>query len=109
MKNLLTWARDNVLSLTQTVMLFVSTAVLFILLNTQIDAAKVHQVNDQLILDNQALDRDTNQLMIKMIEQRGQLQQQAEVLEEWREIIGNLLNRINELEAEKNRPTRSES
>ena len=110
MKNLLQWGKENAISLAQTVMLFFSSIILAVLLNNQVDTAKVHQMNDELIREVRNLDRETNDIMIKMIEQRGQMMQMGETISEANDIIENLVHRIQQLQQELNKAKgRSES
>ena len=110
MKNLLQWGKENAISLAQTVMLFFSSIILAVLLNNQVDTAKVHQMNVELIREVRNLDRETNDIMIKMIEQRGQMMQMGETISEANDIIENLVHRIQQLQQELNKAKgRSES
>ena len=67
---------------------------LAVLLNNRIKTSEVHQLNEELTQEVRTLDRDTNKIMIKMIEQRGQIMQMGETIEEANEIIQSLVGRI---------------
>jgi len=110
MKNLISWAKQNILSLAQTVMLFFTSIVLAVLLHNQLETSKVHQMNDELIQEVRTLDNDTNNIMIKMIEQRGQITQMGETITEANDIIQNLVYRLQQMQEELNKAKgRSES
>ena len=84
-------------------MLFITSIVLAVLLHNQLDTTKVHQMNDELIQEVRTLDNDTNNIMIKMIEQRGQMTQMSDVIE-------SLVYRLQQMQGELNKAQgRSES
>ena len=110
MKNLISWGKDNVLSLAQTIMLFITSIVLAVLLHNQLDTTKVHQMNDELIQEVRTLDNDTNNIMIKMIEQRGQMTQMSDTIREANDVIESLVYRLQQMQGELNKAQgRSES
>lgn len=110
MKNLISWAKQNILSLAQTVMLFFTAIILATLLNNQVKTSEVHQLNEELTQEVRTLDRDTNNIMIKMIEQRGQITQMGETLTEANDVIQNLVYRLQQMQEELNKAKgRSES
>ena len=110
MKNLILWAKQNALSLAQTIMLFFTAVILAVLLNNQIKTSEVHQLNEELTQEIRTLDRDTNDIMIKMIEQRGQIMQMGATIEEANEIIQTLVGRFQQMQEELNKAKgRSES
>jgi peptidoglycan hydrolase CwlO-like protein len=110
MKNLISWAKQNILSLAQTAMLFFTAIVLVMLLQNQVETIRIHQVNEELTQEIRTLDRDTNDIMIKMIEQRGQIMQMGATIEEANEIIQSLVARLQQMQEELNKSKgRSES
>ena len=80
---------------------------LAVLLNNQIKTSEVHQLNEELT--HRTLDRDTNKIMIKMIEQRGQIMQMGETIEEANEIIQSLVGRLQQMQEELNKAKGRES